>query len=258
MDDLNTNRRGEQDYQMLDSGDESEEEDLSDLDVSDSETSSSEAIDEDGDELFDNEERHFADHFLESMGGEDRVHAGETPYAPIPDPNEYPDLLKRRHGPTTAALKSGDSPISLYFLFMPVSMWQHIAGCRRFYMDQRVEAYFEKKGEREQKAKASGRYVAAKKAKARQDVRQKVLSVKPIQPHGHCVYNGLLIAPTIMPNREKLASHWRQDDVGAIPRGSFGQFMARDRFMDSSRNPHINSNHDPRVTIDRAWKSDRW
>ncbi|KAG2781552.1 hypothetical protein PC129_g7892 [Phytophthora cactorum] len=57
---------------------------------------------------------------------------------------------------------------------MPVSMWQHIAGCRKFYMheqyDQRVEAYFEKKGEREQKAKASGRYVAAKTTKARRDV----------------------------------------------------------------------------------------
>ncbi|KAG3024902.1 hypothetical protein PC121_g11172 [Phytophthora cactorum] len=57
---------------------------------------------------------------------------------------------------------------------MPVSMWQHIAGCRKFYMheqyDQRVEAYFEKKGEREQKAKASGKYVAAKTTKARRDV----------------------------------------------------------------------------------------
>eukprot|EP00644_Phytophthora_capsici_P004934 jgi/Phyca11/96080/e_gw1.1.573.1 len=199
---------------------------------------------ENDEEVFENEERHFADHFLEEMGGEEQVLAGEVlgpalkelsttgwhdaespdverfldiPYTPVSNDNEYPDLLKVQHGPTNEALKRGSSPISLFFLFMPVGIWQHIAECSNFYMheqlDKRVDTYFEKKKSREQKAKAAGKSLTpTKKSKTRRDVRQDFLSVKPFLPHELCVYIGLLIARTVMPNREKLVNHWRQDD----------------------------------------------
>ncbi|ETO59064.1 hypothetical protein F444_22558 [Phytophthora nicotianae P1976] len=64
-DDANTYHDDERNYQVLDSGDESEEGDLSDLDKSDSEASVSDTIDEDDDDVFSTEERHFAYHFLE-------------------------------------------------------------------------------------------------------------------------------------------------------------------------------------------------
>ncbi|KAE8983431.1 hypothetical protein PR001_g23448 [Phytophthora rubi] len=76
-DDINTDPIGNNNYDVLDSGDESEEEDLSELNVSDSESSASDCIDEDDEELFAKEERHFADKFLESLGGQEKVLAGE-------------------------------------------------------------------------------------------------------------------------------------------------------------------------------------
>ncbi|ETM99156.1 hypothetical protein PPTG_19009 [Phytophthora nicotianae INRA-310] len=176
-DDANTYHDDERNYQVLDSGDESEEGDLNDLDKSDSEASVSDTIDEDDDDVFSTEERHFANHFLEKMGGEDKVLAGEilgpalkevattgwhewespdveeflqTPYTPVSDGDVYPDLLKAQHGSTEAALNRGGSPIALFFLFMPVSMWPHISECSNFYMheqlDKRVDEYFQKKG----------------------------------------------------------------------------------------------------------------
>ncbi|GMF19799.1 unnamed protein product [Phytophthora fragariaefolia] len=51
-----------------------------------------------------------------------------------------------------------------------------------------------------------------------------------------------------------LANHWKTLEGGAIPRGCFGKFMTRDRFMHISRNLHCRSNHDPRAAKDRAWK----
>ncbi|KAJ8571167.1 hypothetical protein ON010_g5670 [Phytophthora cinnamomi] len=138
----------------------------------------------------------------------------ETPYHPVTDANQYPDLWQGRHGPRDEALKRGGSPISLNF-------YMHEK------LDNRVNAYFQRKEERERKGKATGRSTPTRKVKTRRDVRQDFLSVKPITPHELCVCVGLLIARTIMPNREKLANHWRQDDLGAISHGIFGRFMGR-------------------------------
>ncbi|EGZ29646.1 hypothetical protein PHYSODRAFT_405105, partial [Phytophthora sojae] len=206
-------------------------------------SSASDSIDEDDEELFAKEERHFADKFLESLGGEEKVLAGdligpalkdlsttgwdepetpdvaaylETPYQPVADNDEYPELWQGRNGPRKEAIKRGASPSSLFFLFMPVAMWQHIAECSNFYMheqlDNRVDSYFKRKEQKDRKDKAAGRAASTAKTKTRRDVRQDFLSVKPVMPHELCVYIGLLIARAIMPNREKLVNHWRQDD----------------------------------------------
>ncbi|ETP33056.1 hypothetical protein F442_18352, partial [Phytophthora nicotianae P10297] len=140
-----------------------------------------------------------------------------TPYTPVSDDDEYPDLLNAQHGPAEAALKRGGSPIALFFLFTPVSMWQHISECSNFYMheqlDKRVDEHFPKKEALEHRARAAGKVVTpTKKTKTRRDIRQDFLSVKPVLPHEICVYIGLLVARTVMSNREKLANHWRQDD----------------------------------------------
>ncbi|OWZ07330.1 hypothetical protein PHMEG_00020291 [Phytophthora megakarya] len=53
-----------------------------------------------------------------------------------------------------------------------------------------------------------------------------------------------------------ISNHWKQSDEGAIGRGVFGNFMARDRFFEISlsRNLDFSSNLDPRAKTDRAWK----
>ncbi|OWZ06038.1 LOW QUALITY PROTEIN: hypothetical protein PHMEG_00021763 [Phytophthora megakarya] len=85
-------------------------------------------------------------------------------------------------------------------------------------------------------------------------IREDVLKVAPIEPNELCAFLGLLIARSIVPNKEKLAHHWKMREEDAIPRGCFGRFMARDRFMHISRNLHFSSNENPRAAKDRAWK----
>ncbi|GMF31540.1 unnamed protein product [Phytophthora fragariaefolia] len=189
-DDINTDPTYNDGYDRLNSGDESEDENLSELDVSDTDYSVSESIDEDDEELFSKEEHVTA--YL------------ETPYHPVSDANEYPDLWQGRHGPRDEALKRGGSTIFLFFLFIPVAMWQYIAECSNFYMheqlDNHVNAYFQRKEERERKGKATGRSTPTRKVKTHRDVRQDFLSVKPITARELCVDVALLIARTIIGN----------------------------------------------------------
>ncbi|ETP08899.1 hypothetical protein F441_15200 [Phytophthora nicotianae CJ01A1] len=156
-----------------------------------------------------------------------------------------------------------DGPQDLTTSASPASASQHIAECSNVYMheqlDNRVDTYFEKKTsrerERERRAKAAGKTVTpTKKSKTRRDVRQHFFSIKPILPHELWVYIGLLVARTVMPNREKMANHWHQDDIGAISRGIIGKYLTRDRFLEITRNLHFNNNQDPRAKTDRAWK----
>jgi hypothetical protein len=92
------------------------------------------------------------------------------------------------------------------------------------------------------------------KRRSREDIERQQSGAKPIESHELAVFIGLLIARSVMPNREKFANHWKQSDEGAISRGSFGRFIARDRFMQVARDLHFNSNNDPRARTDRAWK----
>jgi hypothetical protein len=50
-----------------------------------------------------------------------------------------------------------------------------------------------------------------------------------------------------------MKNHWCTTEAGAVPRGTFGRFMARHRFLDIARYLHFASNAD-RPQHDRAWK----
>ncbi|KAI9994373.1 hypothetical protein PInf_010983 [Phytophthora infestans] len=143
----------------------------SDIDRLDADSSGSDTIDEEDDDMYAKEERHFADSFLNSIGGHDSVLAGDiigpalkdlgttgwhdpetpnvmqylqTPYTPVPSSDEYPDLMGERGGPTEEALKRGASPIALFFMFIPVALWQHIAERR-----DELDAQYNKKRTRQ-------------------------------------------------------------------------------------------------------------
>eukprot|EP00644_Phytophthora_capsici_P001048 jgi/Phyca11/121333/e_gw1.43.320.1 len=124
-------------------------------------------------------ERHFTEMFLASLGGSDKVLTGnvvgddlnklrehsvsgwsepespdvheylQRPYKAVGEENSYPDLRKEPFGPTPDAMKCGNSPLALFFYFMPVALWQHIAVCSNNYKHEqteaRVEAYFERR-----------------------------------------------------------------------------------------------------------------
>ncbi|KAI9994481.1 hypothetical protein PInf_011113 [Phytophthora infestans] len=96
----------------------------------------------------------FAESFLDRFGGEDQVLSGNLknevlrdmaavgwedveepdtreylmgPYEPVDNTQSYPGLRQGYSGPTAEALRNADSPLALFFFFMPVALWQHIA-----------------------------------------------------------------------------------------------------------------------------------
>ncbi|KAL3669151.1 hypothetical protein V7S43_005535 [Phytophthora oleae] len=106
------------------------------------------------------EEVFFAEDFLSKFGGEDEVLAGNlkdavlremstagwedivqpdihdyvmSPYEPVNDTRSYPGLRQGYSGPSAEVLRRGDSPIALFYYFMPVVLWQHIAACLNEY-----------------------------------------------------------------------------------------------------------------------------
>ncbi|POM81847.1 Hypothetical protein PHPALM_126 [Phytophthora palmivora] len=167
-----------------------------------------------------------------------------TPSDPLQNSDAYPCLRQGYSGPTAEALRHSDSPMTLFFFFMPV----HIAACSNEYyrktLSLRVgDAYARYKSKRRRKPELQ--------RKTRRDIQHEM---KPIMPHELCRFVGLLVARTIAPNREKMSNHWKAVDVGAVSRRCFGLVLSRDRFLEISRNLHFNPNSDPRASTDRAWK----
>lgn len=175
----------------------------------------------------------------------------QTPYDALDTTNDYPHLMTSYSGPSASARKSRGSPIALFFYFLLVDLWRHIASETNAYGAERLE-------ERAQAALCRHWSMRRKKPnlqpKTIDDMRKKLHSAKPIKSYEICRWIGLIIARSIAPNREKIGHHWKTTDDGAIERGAFGLTTARDRFMAISCNLHFNSNADPRAKTDRAWK----
>ncbi|GMF37790.1 unnamed protein product [Phytophthora fragariaefolia] len=170
-----------------------------------------------------------------------------APYEPVDDADSYPGLRQGYSGPTAEAYRKGDSPVVLFFYFLPV----HIAACSNEYhremLPRRIDEAYQRYRKKQRRNPDLPR-------KTRRDIQHDMETMKPIMPHELCQFIGLLVARTIAPNREKLANHRKTTDVGAISRGSFGSVLSRDRFMEISRNLHFDSNSNVRAQTDRAWK----
>lgn len=178
----------------------------------------------------------------------------QQPYEPRPATamyDDYPNLYKGASGPTDKAIRAAATPSGAFFYFMQPDLWESIAEETNTYfrehIDERVDGLHAKQVVRERKN-------TGYKSKSKEKLRNELESSADITPRELCVFLGLLIARSIVPNKEKLAHHWRTTDEGAIPRGCFGFFMARNRFMHLSRNLHFSRNGDERAATDRAWK----
>ncbi|KAG2796768.1 hypothetical protein PC129_g21460 [Phytophthora cactorum] len=164
--------------------------------------------------------------FLESLGGSDKVLAGNvvgddldnlrlhskpgwtepenpdmyeylhTPYRAVVEENSYPDLRKELFGPTPDSMKCVDSPLALFFYFMPVALWQHIAVSSNNYkhehLEPRVEAYIERRNNMLRR-RPDGKTLV----RTRGEVRMDHMAVKPVLPYGLCACIGLLLARSV-------------------------------------------------------------
>ncbi|POM68946.1 Hypothetical protein PHPALM_14824 [Phytophthora palmivora] len=169
-------------------------------------------------------------------------------------PNNHPDRLiqsvKTTHNcPTPKALASASTPSGAFFYFLQPQLWEDIAAESDYYFEASIGGRVGGAKQLHRELKHSGF-----KAKSRDTIREDVLKIPRIEVRELCVFIGLLLARSIVPNKEKLANHWKTREEGAIPRGCFGHFMTRDRFMHLSRNLHFSRNDDPNAATDRAWK----
>lgn len=138
-----------------------------------------------------------------------------------------------------------------FFFFVQPQLWEDIADASNKYfeenLDERVNNQYAKQVARERKRPDF-------KKKSRAKIQSELEMTPDITPKELCAFVGLLVARAVAPNKEKLEHHWKTTDEGAIPRGCFGHFVTRDRFMHISRNLHFSSIDDPRAALDRAWK----
>lgn len=87
-----------------------------------------------------------------------------------------------------------------------------------------------------------------------EEYRTKLQRKTAIQPHELIRFIGLLIARSLEPRRESLSRHWITKVEGALCRGTFGQFLSRDRFEEITRYIHFNDNSQQATSNDRAFK----
>lgn len=182
----------------------------------------------------------FARQFLEKFGGEDAVLRGilvqpalrsmatdcwgavqqrdihdymQNPYEPVAGAkaDSYLGLRDSYSGPSPDALHVGDSPIGLFFFFLPVPLWQHIAACTNTYfrehLHERVSQAYTRYKEKRRRAQGSS-------APIKRDIYRSVSTMWPIMAYEICRFMGLLLARTIAPNREKLSHHWKTVEDG--------------------------------------------
>ncbi|GMF41809.1 unnamed protein product [Phytophthora fragariaefolia] len=139
-------------YGLMNSGDDAEK---YDLEVGEDQDESTNAHASDDEEAAATDEAicaelHFAQSFLDSFGGEDQLLAGNlksdvlcsmsaeggedvvepdthdylmTPNESVSDTSSYPGLRHGYSGPTPDALRNAESPLTLFFFFMPVALW---------------------------------------------------------------------------------------------------------------------------------------
>jgi hypothetical protein len=134
---------------------------------------------------------------------------------------------------------------------LPIELWENIAEEFNQYRQQQKERRLDEMVQRQQqRVQRNPDYTP----KTRAQLSDRYDLSKDVSPSDLLVLIGLLIAHAIAPNKEKFAHHWKTVDEEAISRGSFGKFMARDRFTAVGSDLHLSSNTDPRASRDRAWK----
>eukprot|EP00644_Phytophthora_capsici_P013963 jgi/Phyca11/99118/e_gw1.3.471.1 len=146
----------------------------------------------------------------------------------------YPGLSKETYGPTEAVLEKADSPLQLFFFFLPPTLWLRVASeSNRYYnqhLNARVDRIYAKRVERD--AEVSRDDVLLQETKRHKKIRAEEIV--------HCI--GLLVSRMLCPYKRRFADHWAMASVGAIPKGTFGNFMSKARFGRVMQNLHFTDN----------------
>jgi len=183
---------------------------------------------------------------LEADGWEtfDEQHSGQVLLDPVP-------LYDGPSGPTRAALAYAESPLAIFYFFLPKELWRMVAKETNRYRTDSIDEIAQGMRAR---ARARRETTPSTIVLSVEEYRTKLKRKNPIQPHELVRFIGLLIARSLEPRHESLSRHWITKIEGALSRGTFGQFISRDRFHDIARYLHFNNNANQADSGDRAFK----
>jgi hypothetical protein len=163
----------------------------------------------------------------------------------------YPNLYNGSYGPVPTLLAKADSPLDLFFYFLPAKLWKTIAIQSNLYRNQQMKSRVLQIQRRQKKLRLRIRSTRVEK---KIDIRNKLKVHPDILAIELVKFIGLLIARVLCPHKRRLSYHWSLVENGAIPKGTFGKYMPRNRFDYICRNLHFTNNNAPEANEDRAWK----
>lgn len=154
-----------------------------------------------------------------------------------------------------AAIAESESPLLLFMFFAPRYLWVEIAEESTRYQRQqipaRADALFESQRKRRLRDPSCN-------VETRAEITMRLKKEKVIEPQELTTVVALLIARVISPQRCRLADHWVMSADGAIPAGTFGRYMSRNRFTAILRDLHFVDNTTPPPAPprrrDKCWK----
>ncbi|KAE9262882.1 hypothetical protein PR003_g33369, partial [Phytophthora rubi] len=154
-------------------------------------------------------------------------------------------------GPTRAALAYASSPLAIFYCFLPKELWRKIAEESDKFRKDSINEIAQAMRARARQRRES---VPSTIVLSVDEYKAKLKRKNAIQPHEIVRFIGLLVARALEPRRESLSRHWITKVEGAVSRGTFGQFLSRDRFQDIARYLHFNDNEKQADSDDRAFK----
>ena len=164
--------------------------------------------------------------------------------AKFPPDQQYPGLRTGSFGPSRSALRAAaESPIALFFYFLPTRLWEKIRVESNRYHSEQISPRTDKTREKQKTNKVPH---PEKKA----DIRARLRSEEAFETYEFPRLVGLLIARALCPHKQRIAKHWAMSGEGAVPAGTFGKYMARNRFDQIMKSLHFTSNDDVKAKTD--------
>ncbi|OWY97389.1 hypothetical protein PHMEG_00032092, partial [Phytophthora megakarya] len=170
-----------------------------------------------------------------------RTEGWETDRAKFPAGQDFPGLHNEEGRPTTAVLDCAESPVELFLYFLPREFWLGVERETNRYYDQELPARMDSKF----RSQTGSNVMTLDQILANEKrMHSRIRAHEILQ----CI--GLLLARMMCPHIRRLSDHWATTSIGAIPAGTFGRFMKRERFDRIMRNLHFSNN----LSTDKAWK----
>ncbi|EGZ05118.1 hypothetical protein PHYSODRAFT_422528, partial [Phytophthora sojae] len=129
--------------------------------------------------------------------------------------------------PTREVLDLAESPIKLFWYFVPKTLLHMIAKESNLYAKQTLLSRARRIRDKQLASKWRGTRV--KEVESLKAIRERLRAMKPFEPHEYAHLIGLRVARMLCPHRRRLSSHWGTTSVGALPAGTFNAWMPRNR-----------------------------